>query len=398
VGGFPTRTLFYQPRFGAAYDVSGNGFTVVRGGWGRFYYHSGQFTNGLDASAGVASSTLKPSTWVGGPGCPTNPSAGSALFTAYLSCLNLSATPATPSAVVSNDDKQPFTDGYSVNVDQQTPWQGLLEIGYVGNRSRDQLNNGGAGGAGSDINLVPLGAMLTAATTNPATADGDLYRKYLGYSNLKFANNNMYQNYNALQVSWIRHTGLYTIQTNYTWQKAMGIISPNIEPFNLSANYGALPSNRGQLFNAAYSIDLGNRLHVNRLVDGLGNGWQLSGVTQLESGANLTYGGNGFGGNAINGNFNASYSCPSAACLQSSAVIPGSITTANPQGIAINNQSILGTPDQELHPYLTCNPRSHTGAHQWPAKMARRCCLRCTDLRSSIQTWRCSRTSPSGKV
>ncbi len=45
VGGFPTRTLFYQPRFGVAYDVSGTGRTVVRGGWGRFYYHSGQFTS-----------------------------------------------------------------------------------------------------------------------------------------------------------------------------------------------------------------------------------------------------------------------------------------------------------------------------------------------------------------
>ena len=241
MGGFPTRTLFYQPRIGAAYDVSGNGFTVVRGGWGRFYYHSGQFTNGLDAAAGVANTTIKPSNWVGGPGCPTNPSAGSALFIAYLSCLNLSATPATPAAVVSNDDKQPYTDGWSVNVDQQTPWQGLLEIGYVGNRSRDQLNagGGGAGGAGSDINLVPFGAMLTA--TNPANANGDNYRPFQGYSNLKFANNNLYQNYNAMQVSWIRHAGLYTIQANYTWQKAMGIISPNIEPFNLAANYGALP-------------------------------------------------------------------------------------------------------------------------------------------------------------
>ncbi len=64
VGGFPTRTLFYQPRFGVAYDVSGTGSTVVRGGWGRFYYHSGQFTNGLDASAGVADANLSPSNWV----------------------------------------------------------------------------------------------------------------------------------------------------------------------------------------------------------------------------------------------------------------------------------------------------------------------------------------------
>ncbi len=70
VGGFPTRALFYQPRFGAAYDVTGNGMTVVRGGWGRFYYHSGQFTNGLDASAGVATATLSPSNWVGWTGLP----------------------------------------------------------------------------------------------------------------------------------------------------------------------------------------------------------------------------------------------------------------------------------------------------------------------------------------
>ncbi len=84
VGGFPTRTLFYQPRFGAAYDVSGTGTTVVRGGWGRFYYHSGQFTSGLDASAGVAQANLSPSNWVGSTGCPNNPSTGSALFTAYL--------------------------------------------------------------------------------------------------------------------------------------------------------------------------------------------------------------------------------------------------------------------------------------------------------------------------
>ena len=53
IGGFPTRALFWQPRFGMAYDITGSGKTVLRGGWGRYYYHSGQFTNGLDVAAGV---------------------------------------------------------------------------------------------------------------------------------------------------------------------------------------------------------------------------------------------------------------------------------------------------------------------------------------------------------
>src|SRR5258707_20284 len=93
LGGFPPRALFYQPRFGAAYDLFGTGNTVLRGGWGRFYYHSGQFTNGLDASAGVATANISPSNWVGGTGCPTN-NGGAALFAAYLGCLNVAATPA----------------------------------------------------------------------------------------------------------------------------------------------------------------------------------------------------------------------------------------------------------------------------------------------------------------
>ena len=58
MGGFPTRGMFYQPRFGVAYDVFGNGKTVVRGGWGMYYFHSGQFTTGLDVAAGVQTITL----------------------------------------------------------------------------------------------------------------------------------------------------------------------------------------------------------------------------------------------------------------------------------------------------------------------------------------------------
>ena len=56
---------------------------------------------------------------------------GSALFAAYLSCVNLAATPASPAAVDSTDNNQPYTDSWSVNVDRVTPWQGLLEIGYA---------------------------------------------------------------------------------------------------------------------------------------------------------------------------------------------------------------------------------------------------------------------------
>jgi hypothetical protein len=370
VGGFPTRALFYQPRFGAAYDLFGNGKTVLRGGWGRFYYHSGQFTSGLDASAGVKTATLAPSNWVGGPGCPTNPSTGSALFVAYLSCLNVAATPAAPAAVSSTDNNQPYTDSWSFTIGQQTPWQGYFEAAYVGNRSRDLQNS--TGGFGSDINQVPLGAMLGA--TNPALANANDYRPLQGYGDINLAVNNLYSNYNALQMAWVRHAGRYTVQANYTFQKSMGIVAATYDPFNLNANYGVLPSDRRQLFNVAYSVEEGNLFHSNKWVNGAINGWQVSGILTVESGANITYGGTvGNSGSAPNANYNMSLICqPTAAetadgitCPQGAAIIPGSISAANPTGIAINNQSILGTNAETLNPYLTCNPFKNLAAHQY---------------------------------
>jgi hypothetical protein len=141
----------------------------------------------------------------------------------------------------------------------------------------------------------------------------------------------------------------------------------------LSANYGALPSDRRNLFNAAYSIDIGNRVHMNPFVNGALNGWQFSGVTQVESGSNLTFGGNSFSTGALHGQWTATYTCLATAgevaaghpCPQSAAIIPGSVSAANPTGIAINNQSILGTSSQDLNPLVTCGLRGGGRAHQF---------------------------------
>ena len=43
-----------------------------------------------------------------------------------------------------------------------------------------------------------------------------------------------------MQVDSARHAGRYVFQSNYTFQKAMGIISPVVDPFNLKSNYGPL--------------------------------------------------------------------------------------------------------------------------------------------------------------
>jgi hypothetical protein len=339
LGGFPTRFAFWQPRFGGSYDLFGTGKTVLRGGWGRFYYHSGQFTNGLDASAGSATVTLTPQT------------IGGTLFAKNLATTSFTASPAAPAAVDTNDDRQPYTDSWSFTIAQRAPWASLIEVAYVGNRSRDLSSSAGAG---SNINLVPLGAMLGAA--DPANANPNLYRPLndpatgAGYGDLNLATNNLYANYNAMQVTWARNRGRYTIQANYTYQKALGIVTEGsgatINPFDLGANYGVQPTDRRQLFNIAYSVDLGNPLHAHGFLEGATAGWQISGITQLQSGANLSYS----GGYNANTNFNIQLN---------NAVIPGS------DGIKINNQSILGTNAVQLNPLVTCDPTSHLSSHQY---------------------------------
>jgi hypothetical protein len=328
IGGFPTRALFYQPRVGMAFDISGNGKTVLRGGWGRFYYHSGQFTNGLDVAAGVQSIGL---------GSNVD---GAPVLTRNLDTLNFSTQALSPAAVDSKDDKQPYTDSYSFTVSQRLPFASRLEVAYVGNQSKDLPLTGGAG---SNINLVPVGAMLASRNggVDPNILTANDFRPLKGFSDLNLATNGAYANYNALQVTWLRTQGRYAINMNYTWGKAMGIVNSNLDQFNLNNDYGVQPANRTHIFNAAYSIELGNHTK-DRIVGGFINGWQLSGITQLQSGANLT----GFsGGNAFSFNLNATK-------------IPG--TNFN-----ISNASLLGTSNIDLHPTILCDPSSGLAKHQF---------------------------------
>jgi hypothetical protein len=72
------------------------------------------------------------------------------------------------------------------------------------------------------------------------------------------------------------------------------------------------------------------------------NGWLISGITNLQSGPNMQTGVSASPGYYLQGNI-------------------GQGATAYP----VESQSILGTPDVNLQPVLTCNPAKGLASHQY---------------------------------
>ena len=146
------------------------------------------------------------------------------LLARELDTLNVADQASSPAAVDSKDDRQPYTDSYSF-----TDFAAIAVVESARSGVRRQPEQGSAdhSGAGSNINLVPVGAMLSSKNggVDPNSLTADNFRPLKGFSDLPLATNRAYANYNALQVTWVRTKGRYTINMNYTYGKAMGIVN-----------------------------------------------------------------------------------------------------------------------------------------------------------------------------
>ena len=118
--------------------------------------------------------------------------------------------------------------------------------------------------------------------------------------------------------------------------------------------------NRRHIFNAAYSYVFGNPVQ-NKLIGGFTNGWELSGISNYQSGQNLQAAiSSDFG---LNGNISAPVG--SVAMIGSNVSACQTTSGTGTCTVGVSSTNILGTPDVNLQPTLVGDPAAHMGSHKY---------------------------------
>ncbi|MFZ0662884.1 MAG: TonB-dependent receptor [Acidobacteriaceae bacterium] len=288
VNGFPRGVVkndyaTLQPRIGFAYNVFGDGKTVLRGGFGMFY----ERIQGND----VYNAALNPP-------FAYQPSATNVYFsdpdTSALT--GQTTTEAFPSVLtnIKYHYPHPGTASYSLGLQRQLAPSVVAQLQYVGTDGWDQNDDRG-------INTLPL--TDPANTANPyddregvanGTLNANLYRIFPGFSSIYQEENETNFNYNSLQAGLRmenRH-GL-TMTLAYTWSHSITEVSNDLNqlsnPFNARYDRGSDTGfDRRNILNATYVYALPFFARSSSFAEraALG-GWEISGITTVESGLPL---------------------------------------------------------------------------------------------------------------
>jgi Carboxypeptidase regulatory-like domain len=274
------------PRIGFAYDLTGQGKTVIRGGFGINYdriqgndMYNGATNTPFDASPTVHNVSLS------NPGL--NVTTGGTISAADLPILPVGITGISKSYV------PPTVYQYSIGVQQQLSARSVLGVSYVGSQSRHE-NYYQSINLPAESELVPL--------LSPTPPNINQLVPYAGYGGIRLSYDGANAHYNSLQVDL--HTNIRNdlqLQFGYTLARSMdsgdsngsgGDLNNVTNPYaGWRYDWGPSVFDRTNVafVNFVYNIPLlkNSDNHVLRATVG---GWALSGIVTAESGAPLNLG------------------------------------------------------------------------------------------------------------
>jgi len=270
-GVLETPPIQVAPRVGFSWDVTGDGRTAVRGGWGLFY---DRFNDDIVLQH------------VELPPLVNTPTAN---FTTIRELLStpLSLSPATSRSLDPNYKPQ-RTYNYSIGLQRDLGWKLLADVAYVGSKGRRLLQT-------RNINAVPYGTNFLASSIDPTTGGplpANFLRPYRGYGDILVSEFAGFSDYDAVQTQINRrYANRVRFGAAYTYSRAKNIggstntVNPTVNPFlDIRArNYTDVGRHHNLVINYAYDIPGLSKFWDTPAIRGVFDNWQLSGIPRCSA-------------------------------------------------------------------------------------------------------------------